>query len=88
MRFNVAFGYGAEGMLGASSNENVIESDIPQDIERYRQFYFAPDIDLTKIPTKSGAVKSLFGIFGFLKIPAPTLEVNGNGKLKMHWLYF
>jgi uncharacterized protein YfiM (DUF2279 family) len=84
---NIAAGYGAEGMTGANDNSKTDAAGYPVS-ERYRQFYLAPDIDLTKIKTKSKALKTVFSAFGFLKIPAPTLEFNNQTNLKFHWLYF
>ena len=84
---NVAVGYGAEGMTGAEDN-SVTDAAGHTDIVRYRQFYLAPDVDLTKIKTKSKILKTVFGAFGFLKIPAPTLEFNKQSDVKFHWLYF
>ncbi len=84
---NVAVGYGADGMLGARDNTK-FRPGPGADIERFRQFYLAPDIDLTKIRTRSNTFKNLFRVFGFLKIPAPTMEFNNKNNLKFHWLYF
>jgi hypothetical protein len=85
---NLSVGYGVEGLTGA--NENVPEYDgqpIPE-YERYRQFYISPDIDLTRIKTKSKFLNTLFHAFGFLKVPAPAVEFNTIHKTKFHWLYF
>lgn len=80
---NIAFGYGAEGML---YGENSVSNPIPQD--PYRQFYFSLDVDLTKIKTKSRLLKTVFSVVNFIKIPSPTLEFNTKGKIKFHYLYF
>lgn len=85
---NFSVGYGADGMTGAKENVNTPESGNTTVYERYRQFYIAPDVDLTKIKTRSRALKTIFGVFGFLKVPAPTIEFNGNGNTKVYWLYF
>lgn len=85
---NFAVGYGAEGMLGAKSNPEVYNDEALPKYDRYPQFYLAPDIDLTRIKTNSRVIRTLTEVFGFLKIPAPTLEINGKGKLKFHPLYF
>jgi hypothetical protein len=85
---NIAAGYGAEGMIGANDNDVLLVVPGQQPIERYRQFYIAPDVDLTKIKTKSKVLKSVFGVFGFLKFPAPTLEIQDTGNVKFHWFYF
>jgi hypothetical protein len=87
---NISVGYGAEGMLGGFENKWT-NSDgsitTRYDIARRRQFYLAPDIDLTKIKTKKKAVRTLLNLFNSIKIPAPTLELS-KGKLRGHWLYF
>ena len=80
---NVAVGYGAEGML---YGENLATNPIAQD--PYRQFYLSLDLDLTKIKTNSEFLKSVFSVVNFIKIPAPTLEINSKGRLKFHYLYF
>lgn len=80
---NIAFGYGAEGMLyGNDTSTNLL----PQN--PYRQFYLSLDLDLTKFNTKSKFLKTLFSVVNFIKIPAPTLEINSKGKVKFHYLYF
>ena len=80
---NVAFGYGAEGMLFGEDN---LQNSALQD--PYRQFYLSLDIDLVKIPTKSKFLKSVFSVINFIKIPAPALEINTKGQVKFHYLYF
>ena len=85
---NIALGYGAEGMTGARSNIVSLETGDTRIFPRYRQFYISPDIDLTRIPTRNKTLKTFFGVFGFLKIPAPALELTDRGKLKMKWFYF
>ena len=88
---NVSVGYGAEGMFGGTDNTgkddngNIIFSRT--DIKRYRQWYLAPDIDLTKIRTDKKALKFLFVVLSAFKFPAPALEFS-NGKLKAHALVF
>jgi hypothetical protein len=81
---NVSAGYGAEGMTGAFSNET---GSVPQ-FTRYRQFYLSLDADLTRIPTRSKALKGIFTILSFIKIPFPALEFNTNGKVIFHYFYF
>lgn len=83
---NIAFGYSGDGMLGGSSNvgEDYDFSEIP----RIRQFYLSPDIDFTRIKTKSKFLKTLFEVVNLIKVPAPTLEVDQNGKVEFYWFYF
>jgi hypothetical protein len=83
---NLSVGYGAEGMLRAKKN-------IPDTMyknynsQRYRQFYFAPDADLFRIPG-NGAMQSTFYLTKFLKTPAPAIEFNSKRKIKLHAIYF
>ena len=82
---NVAFGYGADGMLTGDYEPDNSEFS---DQNRIRQFYLSLDVNLQKINTKSSLLKTVFNIVNFLKIPAPTLEINSDGKLIFHYLYF
>lgn len=84
----ISFGYGANNMLGGHSNPTVNDAgDALPNLEPYRQLYLSLDIDLTRIPTNSKFLKSTFGIFGFLKVPAPAIEFS-RGEAKWHWLHF
>ena len=85
--FNIALGYGAEGMI--SGYEDIILNNtlIPGQ-ERFRQFYISLDVDLTKIKTRSKLLKTVFSTINFIKIPAPTFEINSKGQSKFHFLYF
>jgi uncharacterized protein YfiM (DUF2279 family) len=87
----IAVGYGAEGLFGGRENFAVdgngsIIFDRP-DIHRRRQWFLAPDIDLTKIKTNKKGVRFLLTVFSIIKIPAPALEFS-RGKFKVHALYF
>ncbi|MBW6490230.1 MAG: YfiM family protein [Lentimicrobium sp.] len=85
--FNLALGYGAEGMTGARSNPEIINGvQIPQ-FERHRQFYIAPDIDLSRIKTRNQTLNYALKALGFIKFPLPALEINKKG-LKFHPIYF
>jgi uncharacterized protein YfiM (DUF2279 family) len=88
---NIAVGYGADDMFGGYENiardkdENIIFDR--RDIKRYRQWYLSPDIDLTKIKTKSKFLRTAFSVLNVLKIPAPALELS-NGEFKGKWVVF
>lgn len=84
---NIAVGYGADGMVGADFNPKFINGIAIPERERLRQFYISPDIDLSRIPTKSKTLKLILNTIGFIKIPMPTLEFNKNG-VKFRPLYF
>tara|TARA_B100000809_G_scaffold266760_2_gene331303 strand:+ start:38532 stop:39434 length:903 start_codon:yes stop_codon:yes gene_type:complete len=79
---NIAFGYGAEGMLTSQPGHELETSS------RYRKFYASFDLDLTKIETKSKFLKTVFTTLNFIKIPAPAIEFTSNGKIKGHWIYY
>ena len=83
--FNVAFGYGAEGLVAGTIET---QREILPNQQRYRQFYLSIDIDLTKIETNSKFLKTVFNTLNFIKIPAPALEINSLGKVKLHGIYF
>lgn len=89
---NIAFGYGAENMFGAEANlgkddHGNINFD-RRDLKQYRQFYIAPDVDLTKIKTHSKVLKFAFGFLNAFKFPAPSVEYNSLGKFEFHFLHF
>ena len=87
----VAVGTGAEGMFGGY--ENIAKDKAGQitfdrrDIPRRRQWYLAPDIDLTKIKTNKKGIRTALYILNIFKFPAPALEYS-TGKMKWHWLAF
>lgn len=83
---NVAFGYGATGMV-TGENDPVNLVFLPEK-GQLRQYYFSLDADLTKIRTNSHLLKTLFSVVNAIKIPAPAIEVNGHGDVKFHPLYF
>lgn len=88
---NVAVGYRADGMYGGRKNtwtdKNGSYID-RTDIRRMRRFYLSPDVDLTKIKTKSGLLKTVFYVLNMVKVPAPALELNSAGKLQFHFVKF
>lgn len=84
--FNIALGYGAEGMLGENDTKNNLILATKQ--ENYRQFYLSLDLDLTKINSKSHFLKTVFSVLNTVKIPAPALEYSPQRGLKFHALYF
>lgn len=88
--FNISFGYGANGMFGALNNRWNSSDGVQHDrtdIKRYRQIYLSPDIDLTKIKTKSKLIKATFFVLNSLKFPMPSLELSGR-EMKWHGGFF
>jgi hypothetical protein len=88
---NVSFGYGAEGMLGGFENKWTDKdgNEVTRyDVERLRQFYLAPDIDLTKVKTRSKFLRSVFFLVNMIKIPAPTISWDSKGTCRVYAIYF
>ena len=75
---NFALGYSGNGMISAQNKTGD---------NRYRQFLFSLDIDLTRINTKNKFIKKLTHVFSFVKIPFPAFEFSNN-QLKLHSIYF
>lgn len=82
---NLAFGYGADGML---TGKNDVVDGLIISPERRRQFYLSLDLDLTRIKTDSHVLKSIFDVLNVIKVPFPTLELDGKNGLKAHFIYF
>lgn len=89
---NVAVGYGAEGMFGAvnnvASDEHGNITFDRRDITRYRQFYIAPDIDLTKIKTRHTLIRLALVALNSFKFPTPSIEYNSKGQFAFHLIHF
>lgn len=82
---NVAFGYGADGMLTAN-NESVDNMFTNQ--TQIRQYYLSIDVDLTRIRTNSHVLKTIFSVLNVIKVPLPTIEYNSQNKLVFRLFYF
>lgn len=88
---NMALGYGAMGMFGGT--ENLLKDKTGailfdrRDIPRYRQWYLAPDIDLTRIKTKSKLLKATFFLLNSFKFPTPAIGISGKG-VEWKWVMF
>lgn len=79
---NLAVGYGANGMVYARDSQNEEAG-----FSAYRQYYFALDLDLTGIKTRSKVLKTFFNLVSLFKLPAPTLEFSKKGTT-FHAAYF
>jgi hypothetical protein len=97
---NVAVGYGGQDMYG-SYWDGILKQD-PNDpnnpqaqilaysedhFKRYRQWYLAPDIDLTRIKTKSKVLKTVLFVLNTFKFPTPSLEYS-RGAFHWNWIHF
>jgi len=86
---SVAVGYSASEMISGTPDSDLYCNGDSWCIglDRYRQWYVSLDADLTKIKTKSNLLKTIFGTFGFIKIPAPAIEFSRKGT-KLKGFYF
>lgn len=88
---NIAIGYGAEGMFGGTenflqdANGNILFDR--RDIPRYRKWYLSPDIDLTKIKTRSHFLRVGLFLLNSLKFPAPSVGFSKKG-IEWNWIHF
>ena len=55
---------------------------------RVRQYYLSLDVDLTRIRTNSHLLKTIFDVLNVIKVPFPALEINSQGLVKFHSIYF
>lgn len=84
---NLAAGYSVEGLTGSKANVGTINGIGIPESERRSQFYLSPDIDLSRIKTRSKVLKQVFNAIGFLKVPAPALQIDKKG-VKFFPVYF
>ncbi len=89
---NIAVGYGAQNVFGGYYNSWRVGNESyrldSEEYPRYRQLYLSFDVDLTRIPTKKKALRTLLHLVNMLKIPSPTLEFNTLGQIKFHPIFF
>ena len=75
---NLALGHSAKDMTSPNNTT---------DDGRYRQFFLSFDIDLMRIKSKNKIFSVLSNIFGYIKIPFPTVEYSNN-QFTLHPIYF
>lgn len=85
--FNVAFGYGATGLLTGKDDPAYHSDDWPE-FKRYRSLYFSLDLDLDRIKTRSKFLNSTLFFLNMIKIPMPTIEWNPEQSFVFHPIYF
>ena len=96
----VSGGYGANGLLGGFENYWCTDPLIrPEDclaenridytnVPRYRQYYLSLDLDLQSIETDSPFWNMMFELLSIIKVPMPTIEFNGDGRVNFYSIYF
>lgn len=85
---DVSLGYGAQGMIGSYRNPAVLNGKALPHFERIPRFFLSADVDFTRIHTNSRALRFVFKLLSFVKMPAPALEFNKEDKFVFHPIYF
>jgi hypothetical protein len=85
---SLAIGYGAEGMIGARTNNILVNGEVVPLFPRYRQYYIGLDFDLSRIDTRSKLLNCVFKLINIVRLPAPAVEFNNRKGTKFYWLYF
>jgi len=87
----LSVGTGVEGLFSARGNIHTNKEGViifnRTDIKRQRQWYLAPDVDLSRIKTNKKGLKMVLNVLNIVKFPAPSLELHA-GKIKWNWLHF
>ena len=87
----ISVGTGVEGLFGGYENIGKDDQGVltfnRTDIPRRRQWYLAPDVDLTKIKTNKKGIKVALQILNIIKFPTPSLAYSAGG-FKWNWLHF
>jgi hypothetical protein len=81
INFNI--GYSVTEMTRAKTNNNLVNNFHPT-----REFLFSFDADLNRVKWKRKGMKKVARILSVVKIPLPTIEIRGDGKVKFHSFYF
>jgi uncharacterized protein YfiM (DUF2279 family) len=86
----IAAGYSANGMLGSEINRWTDAAGQLLDythVQRYRQWFIAPDIRFSRIRTRSAVLRTLFLALDVYRLPLPALELS-QGRLHLHPMLF
>ena len=86
---NISIGIGAENMYGGFENQWTTESGIfVVGDQRYSEFYLSPDIDWTRIETKSWVLNTIFDLVSVIKFPLPGVRYDKNNGLDWRWVAY
>lgn len=85
---NLALGYSGNGMIKEFENPTTYRGEPFPHLERYRQYVFSLDVDMSKVPVKNKQLRKLFRAINLVKIPFPAIELNRVDGVKFHALYF
>jgi hypothetical protein len=81
INFNI--GFSTTEMIHAKTNNLLVNNFHPT-----REFLFSFDADLNRVKWKRKGMKKIARILSVVKIPLPTFEIRGDGKIKFHSFYF
>lgn len=76
------------GPVGSQTSQIIQPDGSVQSFTRYRRLFLSLDLDLSKIKTRSKALKTVFSIFNCFKFPFPALEWSPQKGFSAHALYF
>ncbi len=79
----IAIGYGGYNMLHGQYAQN-----LQVGYEPYPIYYLSLDIHLSKIPTRSRLLQTVFQVFDMIKIPAPTLAFTPHQGVSGYLMFF
>ncbi len=85
---NLAFGYSGNGMIKEFENPEYYQGKPFPHLDRYRQYVFSLDVDLSRIPVKMKWLQKTCRFVNLIKIPFPAIELNKIDKLKFYPVYF
>ncbi|MFC2151842.1 DUF2279 domain-containing protein [Bacteroidota bacterium] len=85
---NVAVGYSGNGMIKEFENPEYYQGEPFPELDRYRQYLFSLDIDLSRIHSNKKWVRNLLKNFNLIKVPFPALEINEIDGVIFHPIYF
>lgn len=85
---NMNLGYGADGMIGGNTNPDLINGRKIPYFARHRQYYFAPDADLFRIPSAAAPFNAATYLTRFSKLPFPALEWTKVNGFRFHPFYY
>jgi len=84
---NGAVGYGADGMIGGTTNPSTIDGKEIPFFKRKQQFYLGLDADFNRLDVSPGVSVPLY-LLQFIKTPAPAVELNSEGKIILRPVQF
>ena len=86
--FNLALGYGADGMIGGRMNPSVVDGTAIPSFNRERKYFLSLDLDMSRIETRSKTLGKIFKIASIFKFPFPAVEYRAGHRWILHGIYY